>query len=439
MSAWPRVVLAEGTLDMLRLAYADPVLAQRAVLSLFRDAPQPNVPCVFEGGEYNMVAADGSRCGTSPAWCLPFLNIELLYLRTLDRDWLGQLYPYTAAYLEWWLEQRVDAEGWLVYKCTWESGEDGNPRLDPTGSGDADISGRVRPVELQATMAHAAQTMALFAGELGVSAERWLNLAEAYRERTRKLFDPDAGRYRDWLIHEQRFQDPCPARPYWGIDTGRYSAQSLTPLLIGEPLDAQEVWRHDCPPWTLWPSWTWTLVESAAAAGLYAGVGALASQTIDRVFRMTTRRQLDGQPRPLPGCSPEFWPMDWRTYSGSDAYGWGATTTNLLIRHLFGFKESRQTDGWVAELTPALPANMLEQGGRYGLRNLSYRGLHFDVWYVQEPDDLYVQLDLGAEARECSVHELTDRPERVYVSGAPGSSRHRFAVRLGHRYSLRLR
>jgi hypothetical protein len=154
---------------------------------------------------------------------------------------------------------------------------------------------------------------------------------------------------------------------------------------------------------------------------------------------MTTRRQLDGQPRPLPGCSPEFWPMDWRTYSGSDAYGWGATTTNLLIRHLFGFKESRQTDGWVAELTPALPANMLEQGGRYGLRNLSYRGLHFDVWYVQEPDDLYVQLDLGAEARECSVHELTDRPERIYVSGAPGSSRHRFAVRLGHRYSLRLR
>ena len=74
MAAWPRVVLAEGVLDMLRLAYADPALAQRAVLSLFRDAPQPNVPCVFEGGEFNMVAADGSRCGTSPAWCLPFLQ-----------------------------------------------------------------------------------------------------------------------------------------------------------------------------------------------------------------------------------------------------------------------------------------------------------------------------------------------------------------------------
>ncbi|MBV9578656.1 MAG: hypothetical protein JO057_08715, partial [Chloroflexi bacterium] len=49
MAAWPRVVLAEGTLDMLRLAYAEPGLALRAVKTLLRDAPQPNVPCVFRG------------------------------------------------------------------------------------------------------------------------------------------------------------------------------------------------------------------------------------------------------------------------------------------------------------------------------------------------------------------------------------------------------
>src|SRR5262249_6986113 len=40
MMAWPRVVLAEGSLDMLRLAYADPELAQRAVLSMFASAKQ---------------------------------------------------------------------------------------------------------------------------------------------------------------------------------------------------------------------------------------------------------------------------------------------------------------------------------------------------------------------------------------------------------------
>ena len=196
MLAWPRVVLAEGALDMLRLAYADPALAQRAILSMFRDAPAPNVPCVFEDGAYNMLAADGSRCGTSPAWCLPFLNLELLYLRTLDRAWLEQLYPYLVAYVEWWLEHRTDADGWLVYKCTWESGEDGNPRLDPSGSGDADISHRVRPVELQATLAHAAGVLAFFAAELG-AARRHRALAST---RTRafggvpaSLFDPDDG------------------------------------------------------------------------------------------------------------------------------------------------------------------------------------------------------------------------------------------------------
>ena len=414
MAAWPRVVLAEGTLDMLRLAYADPVLAQRAVLSLFRDAPEANIPCVFAGGEYNMVGADGSRCGTSPAWCLPFLNLQLLYLRTLDRAWLSELYPLAEAYLDWWLQHRTDAKGWIVYKCTWESGEDGNPRLDPSGSGDADISNRTRPVELQATLAHAAGVLALFAGELGRDAQRWRSIERDYRERTRQLFDASASRYRDWLIDEQRPQEPCPGHQYWGIDPCRYSAQSLSPLLIGLPLDEAEVWRHAAPPWTLWPSWTWSLVESAAAAGLYRGVGNLVFQTIDRVYRATTRRELGSFARPMPGSSPEYWPEDWRTYGGSDAYGWGATTANLLIRHLFGFKESMQTDGWVAELTPALPDRMLTPGARYGIRRLNYRGLQFELTYTVVADGLIARLD------------------------APGVQRE-FALRHGERFVLNLR
>jgi hypothetical protein len=438
MAAWPRVVLAEGTLDMLRLAYADPSLAKRAVLSLFRDAPQPNVPCVFAGGEYNMVAADGSRCGTSPAWCLPFLNLELLYLRTLDRTWLAQVYPYAAAYIEWWLEHRVDADGWLVYKCTWESGEDGNPRLDPGGSGDADISARIRPVELQATLAHAAGVMAFFAAELGLADLRWRSLHADYRDRTRRLFDASSRRYRDWLIAEQRFQAPCPERPYWGLDTCRYSAQSLTPLLIGEPLDEDEIWRHACSPWTLWPSWTWSLVESAAAAGHYGRLGALAFETIDRVYRVTTRRDVTSVSRPMPGSAPEFWPEDWRTYGGSDAYGWGATTANLLIRHLVGFKESRQTDGWVAELTPALPSSLRSPGARYTIRGMSYRGLHFDLTYTVRGDDLLVELDLEDELRPLRFERLDRHGNVVHADAAPESRAHRFQAHVGGRYRVRL-
>ncbi|MCA1647291.1 MAG: hypothetical protein LC797_18150, partial [Chloroflexi bacterium] len=443
MAAWPRVVLAEGTLDMLRLAYADPSTAQRAVLSMFRGTAQPNVPCVFRGGEYNMVAADGSPCGTSPAWCLPFVNLELLYLRTLDRGWLAKVYSHAAAFVDWWLEHRVDAEGWAVYKCTWESGEDGNPRLDRSGTGDADITGYVRPVELQATIAHAAAVLAFFAEELGLAEDalRWRRLADDFRDRTGQLFDPAAGRYRDWLIGGGRFQEPCPDTAYWGVDACRFSAQSLTPLLIGAPLPEAEVWRHARAPWTWWPSWTHALVESAAAAGLYAGLGQVAFDIVDRVYRVTTRRDLGRLARPLPGSAPEFWPEDWQTYGGSDAYGWGATTANLLIRHLFGFKESRQTDSWVAELTPALPAALLELGACYGIRSLNYRGLVFDLWYTVEPDVLRVELDLKDVARECHV-QRADEPAPVYPLSGEGplvKSQHVFRVMLGQRYILRLR
>jgi len=405
MVAWPRVVFAEGTLDMLRLGYADPALAQRAVLTLLRDSPEPNLPCVFRGGEYNMVAADGSRCGTSPAWCLPFLNLQLLYLRTLDYEWLAQIYPHLARYVEWWLEHRTDADGWLVYKCTWESGEDGNPRLDPTGSGDADVSLCVRPVELQATLAHAAGVLAFFASELSLDAQPWRAVETEYRERTAQLFVAAEGRFRDWLIAENRPQTDCPDRPYWGIDPCRTSAQSLTPLLIGLTLPETEIWRHASPPWTWWPSWTWSLVESAAAAGLYSGVGELAYATIDRVYRVTTRRELGNLRRPMPGCSPEFWPEDWTTYGGSDAYGWGATTANLLIRHLLGFKESVQTDGWVVDLTPSFPSTLLVPGAEYGIQRLNYRGRHFDLTYtVIDQDRLRASFELPDGRREFELH-----------------------------------
>jgi hypothetical protein len=406
MAAWPRVVFAEGTLDMLRLAYADPSLAKRAIATLLRDAPEPNIPCVFRDGEYSMLARDGSRCGTSPAWCLPFRNLELVYLRTLDREWLAQIFPCAAAYLDWWLVNRTDPDGWLVYKCTWESGEDGNPRLDPSGSGDADISQRVRPVELQATFAHAADVMAFFAAELGQDPIRWRQLESEYCRRTARLYHPNERRYVDWLIAEDCPQLDCPDQPYWGIDPCRLSAQSLTPLLLGLPLDNAEICRHAVPPWTLWPSWTWSLVESAAAAGLYPVVGRLAFETIDRVYRVTTRRELGSLRRPLPGCSPEFWPEDWRTYGGSDAYGWGATTANLLIRHLLGFKESRDTSGWVAELTPALPVELLQPGARYTLNRLNYRGRLLDLTCsVLDADGrlrAIFDLDDGSR-RECDV------------------------------------
>src|SRR5919201_1584261 len=168
--------------------------------------------------------------------------------------------------------------------------------------------------------------------------QRWVRLRAAYRRRTRQLFDPETGRFRDWLIQEARFQEPRPDQPYWGVDACRYSPLGLTPLLLGRlgPIPEHEIWRHAMAPWTAWPSWTYVLAECAAAARLYEPIGELASEIIDRVYRMTDRRSLADISRPLPCAAPEFWPHDWRRFQGRDAYGWGATTANLLIRHVFG-------------------------------------------------------------------------------------------------------
>lgn len=443
MSGWPRIVVAEGTLDMMRLAYADPGLAQRAVLTMFRDSPGDNVPCVFQDGSFNMVAADGSQCGTSPAWCLPFLNLELLYLRTLDRTWLAELFPYLERYLDWWLRNRTDSRGWIVYKCTWEAGEDGNLRLDPSGSGDADISRRVRPVELQATMALSASTMALFAGELGLvdQKQRWGRVAAAYRRRTRRMFDPVPGRFRDWLIQEHRFQGEGTGEQYWGADSLRFSPLSLTPLLGGVATQEQaqalrrEVELHCTAPWTSWPSWCHVLAECGSAAGLHGLIGEMAWGVIDLMYRRNNRRSLAEAPRPTPGASPEYWPQDLRDWNASDAYGWGATTANLLLRHLFGLQESRSTRTWVLDLVPALPQALLQNGRIYTVRNFQYRGLLLNLSYAWNGDSIEAELELH-EARRCVVRAAGG--STVHRSRLP-SSLHAFKLVNGHRHRLLLR
>ncbi|MBV9356852.1 MAG: hypothetical protein JO023_15165 [Chloroflexi bacterium] len=444
MVAWPRVVLAEGVLDMDRLGYADPALAQRAILSLFRDAPAPNVPCVFQDGGFNMVARDGSRCGTSPAWCLPFLHLERLYLRTLDRAWLQALLPHLTAYLDWWLEHRRHRDGWLVYKCTWEAGEDGNPRLDPSESGDADIADRVAPVELQATMAHAADVVAFFAEELGLApeVERWRRVRNLFRTRTRQLFDPRAGRFRDWLLADQAFSASLPGQAYWGVDSIRFSPLSLTPLLGGTATPAQvaalraELPLHITPPWTLWPSWCSTVLDCAAAAGQVELAAEAAARIAEQVYRWLDRRSLAEGVDAQPGASPEFWPLDWRDYAAGEAYGWGATTANLLLYHVVGLHETRHTASWELELVPALPAAWRQPGLRFQVRRFAYRDRLLDLTYaVEDGNVLRVELELDRPA-SCTLRGAR-RGEVLYESASP-ARHHVFRMRTAQRHTLRL-
>jgi hypothetical protein len=446
MVQWPRAVVAEGTLDMARLGYASPDLALRATLSLFRDAEAPNVPCVFQHGEANMVAKDGAICGTSPAWCIPFYNLERLFAQTLDRQWLAEIYPYLARYVDWWLAERTDLDGWAVYKCTWEAGEDDNPRLDPERKGDNVVSAFVRPVELQATMALSAGVLARFAAALGQHAdiERWQAVEAAYLARAADLWDPAEGRFRDWDLRHNRFLAPSGESNYWGVDTCRYSALAFTPLLAGLSNDAiraglrQELSHYAGPPWTLWASWSYVVLEAAPLTGDTSFAGRVAAEIVGRVYDELDRREPGGPKHPIPGVAREYWPLDLNSWASCEGYGWGANTASLLVRQVFGFVEGPYLDGQSAlvgadalafELRPSLPDRFLIPGREYWLARLPYRGGRLSLGYRvgEAPGTLTLLVSAGVPTRctalseEATAYEsvgLQDRHEIVGQNGA---------------------
>ena len=447
MLQWPRAVLAEGSMDVARLAYGDPHVAMRAALSLLRDAPAPNVPCVFRGGEPNMVAADGSVCGTSPAWCVPFAHLERVYLTTVDRLWLAQIYPYLARYFDWWQRERTDPDGWAAYKCTWEAGEDDTPRLDPERRGDNVVSDYVRPVELQAAMALSAGVLERFARDLGLDeAARWGAAAEAFGERTRALWDPSAGRFRDWDRRRGRFLESAGNTDYWGVDPCRYSALAFLPLLAGLASPEQvaaltgELEEYARPPWTLWPSWSTVILEAALAAGAPGRAFArrIAPDIVGRVYDELDRRATEGlgTTPPTPGVAREYWPVDLDTWASSEGYGWGAATAAFVVRQIFGFLESPVTSGLRFRLAPNLPEPFLRSGRRYRLVNLPYRDTH-----------LYLAYHVAAPAGSVDVSIRADRPTTCRVTDEQGRQRyatdvaqteHEIPGRIGELYEVAL-
>jgi hypothetical protein len=436
MISWPRVVVAEGTLDVLRLSYAAPARALRLARTIFADAPAANVPCVFQGGEPNMVAKDGAICGTSPAWCLPFYNLWLLYCRTLDRVWLREIFPRLAAYVEFWLRERTDDAGWVVYKCTWEAGEDCTPRLDPAAEGDEVISRFVRPVELQATMSQSAAILARFATELGeqAGAQRWQAIAADYADRTQRLWDESTGRYRDWDKRSNSFLQGGSQPAYWQTDPVRFSALSLTPLVAGLTTPAQrdrlraEIELYDAAPWCLWPSWSYVVAESASTAGWYDFAAQFARRIVARVYRTNDRRTLAEASRPTPGTAPEFWPLDLADFNGSDGYGWGATTTSLWVRQIFGFLDGTEPAERSFWLAPGLPEEWLIPGRRYGFTGLPFRGTRLDLAYEVGTGGLTAVVRVAPEAWVVAYDEhRAELPVTNGVSEGEG----RFPVRLG--------
>lgn len=376
----PRNVLAETSLDMWALAYGDPAAAQSVLLGQFQDAVQPNVPCMRESAVMNMVAADGSECGTSIAWCYPFFCIASTYARTGDRQWLAALYPHLAAFVHWTLRYRADAAGFIVGKCSWETGMDASARFQiaqPTGGEDISF---IRVVELQAAMAQAAALLARWAGEVGRGADQplWHSLSRAYAARTQQLWNG-----RDW------FQDydtragrsivpPSDAREigqcapiFCGIARPEQIA-AMRPLLR---------WYRTHPRYYLeWSSLVLPYLESLWWAGEDELRADVTWDLGERVYRSTDRRDPSspaGVRLGWPGVSCEMW--GFHGAQGGEGYGWGAVLPAHIIRQLVGVRESaRPGQLWLA---PNLPAALLVPGRRYALLGLRHGADWLDLEY----------------------------------------------------------
>lgn len=435
MVAWPRAVLAEGALDLDRLGLAEPTRAQDALLTLLQDTPGDQIPCVFRGGEPNMVAADGAVCGTSPAWCLPFLHIGRLLRRQPDPGRIAVIAPLLARYLRWWLTERTDGAGWLSYHCTWEAGEDDNPRLDPNGTGDGIIQGRTRPVELQAAMALSAGILRDMFAYLGRQDEaaRWESIARDYAARLQRLWDGATGRFRDWDVAANRFIEG--SSTYWETDPNRFSPLSLTPALLDLPEEQREALRrelahYDTAPWRWWPSWSGTLGEVAAALGCDAWAARFVAKIVDRVYRQNDRRTQAPDERPTPGNAREYWPEPLGKFTGNDAYGWGAETLPLLMRHIVGFREDDA--GWHGvrfTLVPGLPDGWR---GTYTLANIQYRGVAIDLTHTVADDGEMTAQIVSRPPLSCRVTAADGTPLLDALPDAPAE----FSVRNGERYAV---
>ncbi|TAN23068.1 MAG: hypothetical protein EPN33_06140 [Acidobacteria bacterium] len=378
----PRNVLAETSLDMWALSYADPATAETVLAGQFADALETNVPCMRESGVMNMVAADGSACGTSIAWCYPLFCMQSVARRTGNRAWRAQLYEPVAAFVRWTLAHRTDRAGYVVGKCSWETGMDASSRFliaQPTG---AELIDFIRVVELQAATAHACGWLAALANEQGnaASAAEWRALEHQYTARTQSLWNGH-----DWF-QDFNTRDGKPIvlhNPPTG-QLGREVGQ-CAPIFLGQATAAQmqamrpllREYRARPQYFLEWPSFVLPYIESLWTAGEHAFAAEVVRDIAERVYASTDRRQPGHDGLGWPGVSCEMWAL--KGALGGEGYGWGATLPAHILRSVVGFRET--TDSLRLELSPNLPEELAQAGRSYAVRNLRLGSDRLDVRY----------------------------------------------------------
>ena len=394
----PRIVLAESSMDFLAMSYADPDKAKEVYLGMFADAIEPNVPCVWETGKPNMVCDDGSVAGTPAAWGNPIRNILSVYQRDSDKAWLAKLYPLLGDFLNFWLANRtMEGTDYQTCRCSWECGQDDEPRWSFNQSSGGSVTDRFRVVEMQAATAHAAGVLSYFGTELGRpkgEIDRWNGIITKYTKLTNSLWAPDASSpFGGWFADFDTLTNSTSPFGAWNMQ--------LAPLFFNEPslgvdffqpsahINASRLatsiqstfWSappgltpnisfcdHTTPEWgkdlcwtvsgqfrpqhdafrldRIWAPSPWTMGEGAAVVGRRDIASAFTERTLDTVYPVMDMR-VKHPDLPLPGNAYECWDtalMDpslppVSNYRMAEAYGWSSIATVLFLRTIIGFRE----------------------------------------------------------------------------------------------------
>src|SRR6266567_6157042 len=418
----PRTVLAEAAMDTLFLSYANPELAAEVILGHFESAPHPNLPCMREDGSYNMVADDGQICGTAPEWGFPLWCCDQIVRSTGDLLWLRRLYPKAAAYLRWWLEHRRDGEGWSVYACSWESGQDVSSRFGPQQTGGTIIQ-HVRPVDLQASMAQGAALLVRWATLLAAehpsedwSADItfWQNIADEFTLKTRLMWQHGWFRDYDAVAGEwSSQQDAMHLAPVFCGVAGQGQVEQLRPFLAQPPLHSSG-WAP-----LSWPPVVMTLVGAADVAQMPLEAAELAYRFIDASYRSTDRRQLDEQGG-LPGVTREYrqmvtvgkWGKIDYVNGGIEGYGWGALSIRLLIRYILGLREEEPDR---LTIRPILPQALRRPGATYHAQPIPWGRYTLSIaCSVKDAQRYLLRLHCAVPATEAKLEVVTQQEMQQY-------------------------
>jgi hypothetical protein len=416
----PRNVLAETSIDMWALSYANPEMAKEVFLGQFLDAVEDNIPCMREDGVMNMVSTDGSECGTAISWCFPFFCAASIFDRTRDLAWLSKLYPRLRALLLWTLAHRVDSDGFVVGKCSWETGMDTSKRFliqQPTGGEGVEF---LRLVELQAAASQAAGILARFAGLVSDAKNipQWQSLQKEYANKTQELWKSDW--FHDFDTRTMQLvtvaeRDPSQAAPaFCGMATSQQKQRMLPTLhaMYQKMKEQSQVPESSAGDALNWSSFVLPFLESAWSSGDRK----LASMTVeticDRIYLSMDRRSVEALPGAAhprlgwPGVSCEVWGA--HGAFGGEVYGWGAVMPAHIIRNLIGFRETNDEQKFI--LSPGFGPRLALKGKRYGIASLPYAAgkLGLDFTFVDD-SHLHAEVGLPSTAHLISVTDASGR------------------------------